>query len=141
MTSSNAELNAKVLITNLKKSKLSVEAVLTDNAGNLIKTAVFDVVDNSADINLSDITNPNLWDTKNPYLYNLTVALVEEGKTIDEVNENVGFRWFEFKDYGAFYLNGKRIKLRGTHRHEEHAGVGSATVSYTHLTLPTRLSV
>ena len=134
VTSSNAELNAKVLITNLKKSKLSVEAVLTDNDGNLIKKAVFDVVDNSADINLSDITNPNLWDTKNPYLYNLTVALVEEGKTIDEVNENVGFRWFEFKDYGAFYLNGKRLKLRGTHRHEEHAGVGSAMSNIQHRT-------
>ena len=134
VTSSNAELNAKVLITNLKKSKLSVEAVLTDNDGNLIKTAVFDVVDNSADINLSDITNPNLWDTKNPYLYNLTVALVEEGKTIDKVNENVGFRWFEFKDYGAFYLNGKRLKLRGTHRHEEHAGVGSAMSNIQHRT-------
>ena len=134
VTSSNAELNAKVLITNLKKSKLSVEAVLTDNDGNLIKKAVFDVVDNSADINLSDITNPNLWDTKNPYLYNLTVALVEEGKTIDKVNENVGFRWFEFKDYGAFYLNGKRLKLRGTHRHEEHAGVGSAMSNIQHRT-------
>lgn len=132
VTSNNAALNAKVLIRNLKNNKLSVEAVLADNDGNVVKTAVFDVVDNSADINFTNITNPNLWDTKNPYLYNLTVALLEDGKTIDEVNENVGFRWFEFKDYGAFYLNGKRLKLRGTHRHEEHAGVGSAMSNIQH---------
>ena len=134
VTSSNAALNAKVLITNPKNSKLSVEAVLADNDGNMVKTAVFDVVDNSADINFTNITNPNLWDTKNPYLYNLTVALVKDGKTIDELNENFGFRWFEFKDYGAFYLNGKRLKLRGTHRHEEHAGVGSAMSNIQHRT-------
>jgi beta-galactosidase len=134
VTSSNAALNAKVLITNPKNRKLSVEAVLADNDGNVVKTAVFDVVDDRADINFTAITNPNLWDTKNPYLYNLTVTLVEEDKIIDKVNENVGFRWFEFKDYGAFYLNGKRLKLRGTHRHEEHAGVGSAMSNLQHRT-------
>ena len=132
MTNDNAELNAKVFISNPENSKLYVEAALFNNEGNLVKKDVFDVIDNKANINFKLISNPILWDTKNPYLYNLTVNLKEEGKTVDEVNEKVGFRWFEFKDYGAFYLNGNRLKLRGTHRHEEHAGVGSAMSNKQH---------
>ncbi len=132
VTNDNAELNAKVFISNPENSKLYVEAALFNNEGNLVKKDVFDVIDNKANINFKLISNPILWDTKNPYLYNLTVNLKEEGKTVDEVNEKVGFRWFEFKDYGAFYLNGNRLKLRGTHRHEEHAGVGSAMSNKQH---------
>ena len=132
VTNVNAELNAKVFISNPENSKLSVEAVLFNNEGNLVKKGVFDVIDNKANISFKSISNPILWDTKNPYLYNLTVNLKEKGKTVDEVNEKVGFRWFEFKDYGAFYLNGNRLKLRGTHRHEEHAGVGSAMSNKQH---------
>ena len=80
MTNDNAELNAKVFISNPKNSKLYVEAVLFNNEGNLVKKDVFDVIDNKANINFKLISNPILWDTKNPYLYNLTVNLKEEGR-------------------------------------------------------------
>ena len=34
-----------------------------------------------------------------------------------------GVRHFEFVEHGPFKLNGERLLLRGTHRHEDHAGV------------------
>src|SRR6185437_2247244 len=37
-----------------------------------------------------------------------------------------GFRTFEFVKKGPFKLNGERLLLRGTHRHEDYAGVGPA---------------
>lgn len=37
-----------------------------------------------------------------------------------------GFRAFEFVRHGPFKLNGARLLLNGTHRHEDHAGVGPA---------------
>src|SRR6185503_9577518 len=40
--------------------------------------------------------------------------------------EKIGFRQFEFVEKGPFLLNGKRLLLRGTHRHEDHAGVAAA---------------
>ena len=40
--------------------------------------------------------------------------------------ERFGFRHFEFVEKGPFRLNGSRLLLRGTHRHEDHAGVGAA---------------
>src|SRR6202011_606898 len=33
---------------------------------------------------------------------------------------------FEFVEHGPFKLNGERLLLRGTHRHEDHAGLAAA---------------
>ena len=51
---------------------------------------------------------------------------------MDQTEEKFGLRWFEFKEHGPFYLNGKRLLLRGTHRHEEHAGFGAAMPNALH---------
>lgn len=109
-----------------------VKATLIDLEGKDIRSSEFNVTNNSAEINFKDIKNLKLWDTDNPNLYTLTLQLLENDDVKDELSEKVGFRWFEFKDYGAFYLNGKRLLLRGTHRHEEHAGVGAAMSNKQH---------
>src|SRR4030095_15075747 len=59
--------------------------------------------------------------TDNPQLYTLELTAGEFTQT-----EKIGFRNFEFVDNGPFLLNGKRLLLRGTHRHEDHAGVAAA---------------
>ena len=41
-------------------------------------------------------------------------------------SDTFGFRSFLFEKKGAFYLNGERLLLKGTHRHEDHAGMGAA---------------
>lgn len=81
---------------------------------------------------LSNINNPNLWSPKSPSLYEVNVQLFKGKRLIDETIETIGYRWFRFEDYGAFYLNGEKLLLRGTHRHEEHAGYGSAMPNALH---------
>lgn len=68
------------------------------------------------------IRSPVLWSTENPELYIVTISL--DG--IHRYIEKTGFRHFEFIEKGPFHLNGKRLLLQGTHRHEDHAGVGAA---------------
>ena len=48
-------------------------------------------------------------------------------------SEAFGLRWYEFAGDGAFVLNGKPLLLRGTHRHEEHAGYGAAMPDQLHI--------
>ncbi|GAB2699713.1 glycoside hydrolase family 2 TIM barrel-domain containing protein [Paenibacillus thermoaerophilus] len=68
---------------------------------------------------------PRLWSPDDPYLYTCEVALESpHGKTA--LTERFGVRYFRFEKRGPFYLNGSRLLLRGTHRHEDHAGVGPA---------------
>ena len=132
VSASNAELQATVSVAIPNNSELKVKASLVEVDGSIIQTSVFDITDNSSEINFKNIANPKLWDTDNPNLYTLSVQLLENDVIKDQISDKVGFRWFEFKDHGAFYLNGKRLLLRGTHRHEEHAGVGAAMSNEQH---------
>ncbi|WP_242404022.1 glycoside hydrolase family 2 protein [Formosa agariphila] len=132
VSENEAELLATVAINNLNNSNLKVQANLLDAQGVTVVSSVFKIKNNTAKIHFRNIKNPKLWDTEHPNLYTLKVALLEKGDVIDSVQNRVGFRWFEFKDHGAFYLNGKRVLLRGTHRHEEHAGVGAAMSNMQH---------
>lgn len=80
----------------------------------------------------SKIKNPKLWSPDQPNLYQIVTELWNDKKKIDEKIETIGYRWFHFEKHGAFFLNGKKILLRGTHRHEEHAGFGAAMTNEMH---------
>jgi beta-galactosidase len=71
------------------------------------------------------IDSPILWDLKNPHLYLVVVEYYVTQKLYDSISESFGIRKAEFKKDG-FYLNGKRIKLRGLNRHQSYPYVGYA---------------
>ena len=71
------------------------------------------------------VKSPKLWSTEQPTLYTVEATLSAKGETSAH-QEKIGFRNFEFVKKGPFMLNGKRLLLRGTHRHEDHAGVAQA---------------
>ena len=71
------------------------------------------------------LNKPELWAPDHPSLYRCEVTLQSESGTM-KAEEKFGFRHFEFVKKGPFMLNGKRLLLRGTHRHEDHAGVAAA---------------
>lgn len=132
VSKTKAELVATVSINQKGNSNLKVKAYLLDSRGKSVKSSKFTVVNNTSKIVFNNIKNPKLWHTDSPNLYTLKVELINGNSVKDKITEKVGFRWFEFKDYGAFYLNGERLLLRGTHRHEEHAGVGAAMSNKQH---------
>ncbi len=72
-----------------------------------------------------ELKKPLLWDVENPQLYTCELSLEVNGKQLQAV-ERFGFRHFEFVEKGPFRLNGRRILLKGTHRHEDHAGLAAA---------------
>lgn len=71
------------------------------------------------------IPTPAVWHTDKPQLYRCELTVEIDGQSW-AATESFGFRHFEFQKKGPFFLNGKRLLLRGTHRHEDHAGVGQA---------------
>ncbi|MGH7450712.1 MAG: glycoside hydrolase family 2 protein, partial [bacterium] len=80
---------------------------------------------------MPELRAPKLWSPETPHLYTLKIK-AQSGRYEDEVIERFGYRWFEFKEHGPFYLNGKRLLLRGTHRHEDYAGYGNAMPDSLH---------
>ncbi len=66
-----------------------------------------------------------LWDTETPNLYELKTELVKDGEMLDEKVVTFGFRKAEFREDG-FYLNGRKLKIRGLNRHQSYPYVGYA---------------
>ena len=71
------------------------------------------------------VPNARLWDIESPVLYTLRTELLQDGTVIDSVDTRVGFRRSEFRADG-YYLNGRRVRLRGLNRHQSYPYVGYA---------------
>ena len=72
------------------------------------------------------VNNPVLWSVENPALYKLHVAILKQGKKIDDVFDEVGFRFFQFDKDKGFFLNGKNTKLKGVCIHDDAGALGVA---------------
>ncbi|MCR5343208.1 MAG: glycoside hydrolase family 2 protein [Butyrivibrio sp.] len=66
-----------------------------------------------------------LWDVVNPALYEFIVRIYRGEELVDEKKEVFGFRNATFKAEG-FYLNGRKLILRGLNRHQSYPYVGYA---------------
>ena len=67
-----------------------------------------------------DFNNPKLWDIDEPNLYKFQLFINE-----DKYETSFGLRTCKFKNDG-FYLNDKKIKIRGLNRHQSFPYVGYA---------------
>jgi len=70
--------------------------------------------------------NPRLWSPEDPYLYK-AYSMVKDGEeVVDEYETIFGIRWYYFDANKGFFLNGRKLKLKGMNIHHDHAGVGVA---------------
>jgi beta-galactosidase len=111
----------------LNNNTATVSIKLIDPFGKTIQQTEKKLNDLRGDINITDfaIKSPQLWSTEKPQLYTVE-ATVTTNDGVATKKEEVGFRHFYFADHGPFYLNGMRLLIRGTQRHEDAAGVAAA---------------
>lgn len=104
-----------------------VQVIIKDAQGNKILDKLQKDITPLGELCLVDtnLTKLQPWHVDHPLLYSCEVIVRSNGQTVT-AGEMFGFRNFEFVEQGPFLLNGKRLLLRGTHRHEDHAGVGAA---------------
>lgn len=103
-----------------------LEVTIKDPQGNRIYHSLLEIVPGQKEVNVEpQLKRVQLWDVARPLLYQCELLLCQGNDSLKAV-ECFGFRHFEFQEKGPFYLNGRRLLLQGTHRHEDHAGVGAA---------------
>lgn len=83
-------------------------------------------------IDFKTLANPKLWSPEQPNLYRVDVALFKNNTLQHTLSENIGYRWFEMRPNQGFFVNDQPVLIRGTHRHEEHAGLGAALSNEQH---------
>lgn len=128
----DAELTITTDLSNEEKlkGKAVLETAVMDVAGKLISSTTRTIKwkNGSEQEVLSTLTvpNPQLWSPDSPYLYNVRSRLIQNNKTIDEVDTNIGIRTIEWDTETGFSLNGEVTKLLGVSEHYEGGPVGGA---------------
>lgn len=112
-------------LSSISKSILSLE--IFDPKGKPVLSTMQEIenFEGEKTIFKGKIKKPDVWSPALPCLYTCRVTVNGEGNS-HSVIDKFGFRHFEFVEKGPFMLNGKRLMLHGTHRHEDHAGLGAA---------------
>jgi beta-galactosidase len=104
---------------------ISVQVLDADGASVYESTHTSPVWTGLSEIATFAVAQPRLWSPGSPHLYRCKVTLSgAAGQT--ELDQRFGIRQIEFVEHGPFKLNGKRVLLRGTQRHADHAGVAAA---------------
>lgn len=105
----------------------TMKLTLFDPSGKIVakKEQVLNSLSGDVSVWQSELKKPVLWSADQPRQYHLSYELVSAAGSY-KGEERIGFRHIEFVEKGPFNLNGKRLLLRGTHRHEDHAGVAAA---------------
>jgi beta-galactosidase len=105
----------------------SAAVMITHPNGKVVhqSTHTIESSSNEVDVVTMDLPGAMLWSPSQPHLYTCTLTLSGNGAS-STVSERFGVRHYEFVEHGPFKLNGQRLLLRGTHRHEDHAGYAAA---------------
>jgi beta-galactosidase len=72
------------------------------------------------------LRRPALWSMGEAPLYRVTATVRRDGRAMDELALDTGFRTLRFDADKGFFLNGRHVKLQGVCLHQDHAGVGVA---------------
>lgn len=105
---------------------MGISLFISDPNGKVIAHEKYEVADVGEMLSLGTITidNAEVWSPEKPNLYQCEVMTSGGGARM--AKHAIGFRHTEWVKKGPFKLNGERLLLRGTHRHEDHAGVAAA---------------
>jgi beta-galactosidase len=104
---------------------------ILDGAGRTISTARSAPVridpwdEHTVPIDLA-VRAPRLWSIDDPAMHTLVTTVEVAGREVDRYSTPFGIRTMRFDPDQGFLLNEKRVELKGTCNHQDHAGVGSA---------------
>lgn len=119
----SATLNAKIQLTDLVNASV-LKFYYTNNEKERVLIGQKEVTEKLTTASF-DMKNVHLWDVEHPYLYDIEIELTKDDVVYDTKTIRFGFRKVEFKKDG-FFLNDRKLKIRGLNRHQSYPYVGYA---------------
>lgn len=111
---------------NFEGKDIKADIKVVDPSGSTVASSVMTVADAKGEGKLK-VSDPKLWSLDAPSLYTLELALVENGRIIDDVSEKFGIRTISYSAAEGFRLNGKPILLNGACVHHDNGMLGAAS--------------
>ena len=127
-----ADVRAAVNIVNMSNSASEIvvqNKILNANGIEIVATSnTYQIANNSEKTVETTLTlpNPHKWDIENPYLYTLETSIFYQNKLTDTYKTTFGVRSIRFTENNGFFLNDKRIQLKGVNLHHDFGPLGAA---------------
>ena len=110
--------------------EVTVEQVIIAPNGNEVASASITKTvkaGNDSDLEVTiPVLNPERWDIDNPALYKAKTVVRNGGQITDVYYTNFGVRTIRFTADNGFYLNDRRVQLKGVNLHHDHGPLGAA---------------
>jgi beta-galactosidase len=129
----SAKVTARVTVANeaAADAKFIISQTILDADGKVV------VQDKSWELSLKagdknefasalKVSKANLWSCETPYRYKLVTTITSNGKEVDRYETPFGIRTIRWDAKEGFFLNDKRVQIKGVCNHQDHAGVGVA---------------
>jgi beta-galactosidase len=133
VTRQSAKINVQVDVENeyLTEKTAFLKISLTDVSGKTVfsEEVASENIPASGYVQFKrqlSVQNPQLWSPESPSLYHIKVKVISDKLAVDSLTEKIGIRTFSFSAKDGFVLNGQKLKLRGTNRHQEYPYIGIA---------------
>ena len=124
------KVDCKLVLGGNTEKEVNIKLEVKDPTGKVISGAetlegVFEDEEGIFKKALIKVKDISLWEPDNPVLYSIEAELIEKSGARDEISVKTGFRVVEWKGEG-FFLNGRKVKLRGVNRHQSYPYFGYA---------------
>lgn len=103
-----------------------LKVTVTDKGGKVVANASSPADGMGGFHTQVSIADPQLWSPETPYLYDVKLLLVADGKTLDVQHQKLGVRTVKFSAEGGFQLNGVTRKIKGVCLHHDLGPLGAA---------------
>jgi hypothetical protein len=95
----------------------TVEAQIKTLDGKIVGDVFSEKISGEKTSLKAQINSPKLWTAETPNLYQVEVALKQDGKIIHQISQRFGFRTMEVREGDGLYVNGVKVILKGCDRH------------------------
>ena len=126
----NVRINSSVNNETDQSSAIKVQQIIYNSLGKEVaRKEVKDTIlsNRSKDFETTlQLINPTFWDVENPYIYEVTTNVFKENKLVDSEKTTFGVRTIRFTADDGFYLNNRRVQLKGVNLHSDLGPLGMA---------------
>ena len=132
ISETEALINLEIQVENeySKRATFVLKSQIFDSTGKLVATKMdksrLKAKGSKAFQQSITVSDPILWDTDNPAMYQVVTTLVKSGETVDTYTTPFGIRRLHFEAKKGFYLNDKPTLIKGVSLHHDGGLVGAA---------------
>ncbi|MBC2606133.1 glycoside hydrolase family 2 TIM barrel-domain containing protein [Pelagicoccus albus] len=128
-TGASSRVEVELANSTGKSRKVWLEVELLDPAGDVVASERREIRVKEdlevASFNF-ELAEALRWDVEHPHRYTARVKLGAKGADTQIVDTKFGFRVFEWTADDGFYLNGRRLELKGVNEHHTQGMLGAA---------------